>query len=134
LDDLENRVVQRGVMRSLLSHLRPYLPENPEVLISHRLDGRFSTPSLSLAVWSDTKSYSIHIDQVPDGVVLAAGMTATVQIDPRPSASSQESWRFATKKYREALPGDASSRAKPRRRAVAKAQCVSTSRNTTASL
>jgi multidrug resistance efflux pump len=27
----------------------------------------------------------IHIDQVPDGVVLAAGMTATVQIDPRPS-------------------------------------------------
>jgi RND family efflux transporter MFP subunit len=26
----------------------------------------------------------IHIDHVPDGVVLAAGMTATVQIDPRP--------------------------------------------------
>jgi multidrug resistance efflux pump len=26
----------------------------------------------------------IHIDQVPDGVVLATGMTATVQIDPRP--------------------------------------------------
>jgi multidrug resistance efflux pump len=26
----------------------------------------------------------IHIDQVPDGVILAAGMTATVQIDPRP--------------------------------------------------
>ena len=26
----------------------------------------------------------IHIDQVPDDVVLAAGMTATVQIDPRP--------------------------------------------------
>ncbi len=26
----------------------------------------------------------IHIDQVPDGVVLAAGMTATVQIDPGP--------------------------------------------------
>jgi multidrug resistance efflux pump len=25
----------------------------------------------------------IHIDQVPDGVVLAAGMTATVQIDPK---------------------------------------------------
>jgi multidrug resistance efflux pump len=25
----------------------------------------------------------IHIDQVPDGVVLATGMTATVQIDPR---------------------------------------------------
>ena len=25
----------------------------------------------------------VHIDQVPDGVVLAAGMTATVQIDPR---------------------------------------------------
>jgi multidrug resistance efflux pump len=26
----------------------------------------------------------IHIDQVPEGVVLAAGMTATVQFDPRP--------------------------------------------------
>ncbi len=26
----------------------------------------------------------IEIDQVPDGVVLVAGMTATVQIDPRP--------------------------------------------------
>jgi multidrug resistance efflux pump len=26
----------------------------------------------------------IHIDDVPEGVVLAAGMTATVQIDPRP--------------------------------------------------
>jgi multidrug resistance efflux pump len=26
----------------------------------------------------------VHIDQVPEGVVLAAGMTATVQIDPRP--------------------------------------------------
>src|SRR5713101_1376715 len=26
----------------------------------------------------------IHIDRVPEGVVLAAGMTATVQIDPRP--------------------------------------------------
>src|ERR1700722_7440982 len=27
----------------------------------------------------------IHIDQVPDGVRLVAGMTATVQIDPRPA-------------------------------------------------
>jgi RND family efflux transporter MFP subunit len=26
----------------------------------------------------------VHIDQVPEGVVLAVGMTATVQIDPRP--------------------------------------------------
>jgi multidrug resistance efflux pump len=26
----------------------------------------------------------IHIDQVPDGVRLVAGMTATVQIDPQP--------------------------------------------------
>ena len=26
----------------------------------------------------------IQIDQVPEGVVLVAGMTATVQIDPRP--------------------------------------------------
>jgi multidrug resistance efflux pump len=29
----------------------------------------------------------IHIDQVPDGVHLAAGMTATVQIDPRPATT-----------------------------------------------
>jgi hypothetical protein len=36
-----------------------------------------------------TKSYSIHIDQVPDGVVLAAGMTATVQIDPRPRQAAK---------------------------------------------
>ena len=28
----------------------------------------------------------IHIDIVPEGVVLAAGMTATVQVDPRPSS------------------------------------------------
>jgi multidrug resistance efflux pump len=28
----------------------------------------------------------IHIDQLPDGVRLVAGMTATVQIDPRPEA------------------------------------------------
>jgi multidrug resistance efflux pump len=28
----------------------------------------------------------IHIDEVPPGITLAAGMTATVQIDPRPSA------------------------------------------------
>jgi hypothetical protein len=26
----------------------------------------------------------IHIDAVPEGIVLAAGMTATVQIDPQP--------------------------------------------------
>jgi len=25
----------------------------------------------------------VHIDEVPEGVVLAAGMTATVQIDPQ---------------------------------------------------
>jgi hypothetical protein len=35
------------------------------------------------------KSYSIHIDQVPDDVVLAAGMTATVQIDPRPRQAAK---------------------------------------------
>ena len=29
----------------------------------------------------------IHIDEVPDGVVLAAGMTATVQIDQRPAST-----------------------------------------------
>jgi multidrug resistance efflux pump len=31
----------------------------------------------------------IHVDQVPDGVRLVAGMTATVQIDPRPGASKR---------------------------------------------
>jgi multidrug resistance efflux pump len=31
----------------------------------------------------------IHIDQVPDGVILAAGMTATVQIDPQPVRASE---------------------------------------------
>jgi RND family efflux transporter MFP subunit len=31
----------------------------------------------------------IRIDQVPDGVVLVAGMTATVQIDPRPVAPAR---------------------------------------------
>jgi multidrug resistance efflux pump len=31
----------------------------------------------------------IHIDQLPDGVRLVAGMTATVQIDPRPEASKR---------------------------------------------
>ncbi len=31
----------------------------------------------------------IHIDQVPDSVILAAGMTATVQINPRPRQPSQ---------------------------------------------
>jgi RND family efflux transporter MFP subunit len=31
----------------------------------------------------------VHIDQVPDGVRLVAGMTATVQIDPQPKASKR---------------------------------------------
>jgi multidrug resistance efflux pump len=31
----------------------------------------------------------IHIDQVPEGVVLAAGMTATVQIEPQPRQPSK---------------------------------------------
>ena len=31
----------------------------------------------------------IHIDEVPDGVVLAAGMTATMQIDPRPRPQAE---------------------------------------------
>jgi multidrug resistance efflux pump len=30
----------------------------------------------------------IHIDQVPDGIRLVAGMTATVQIDPPPGVAS----------------------------------------------
>jgi RND family efflux transporter MFP subunit len=32
----------------------------------------------------------VNIDQVPEGVVLSAGMTATVQIDPRPSSKTGE--------------------------------------------
>jgi len=31
----------------------------------------------------------VHIDHVPEGVVLAAGMTATVQIDPRPRPATR---------------------------------------------
>ena len=31
----------------------------------------------------------INIDQVPDGIRLAAGMTATVQIDSQPKASKR---------------------------------------------
>jgi multidrug resistance efflux pump len=30
----------------------------------------------------------IHIDEVPPGMVLSAGMTATVQVDPRPERPS----------------------------------------------
>ena len=32
----------------------------------------------------------VHIDQVPEGIVLSAGMTATVQIDPRPGSLPNE--------------------------------------------
>jgi hypothetical protein len=32
----------------------------------------------------------IEIDEVPKGVVLSAGMTATVQIDPRPEPAASE--------------------------------------------
>jgi len=31
----------------------------------------------------------IHLDEVPDGVRLVAGMTATVQIEPRPKPSAR---------------------------------------------
>jgi multidrug resistance efflux pump len=34
-------------------------------------------------------SVRVHIDEVPEGVVLAAGMTATVQINPHPRPSVQ---------------------------------------------
>ena len=37
----------------------------------------------------------VHIDQVPEGVVLSAGMTATVQIDPRPGSLPNEPARVA---------------------------------------
>ena len=32
----------------------------------------------------------IHLDRVPEGVVLAAGMTATVQVDPRPPSQQNK--------------------------------------------
>ena len=32
----------------------------------------------------------VHIEQVPEGVVLSPGMTATVQIDPRPGSLPNE--------------------------------------------
>jgi multidrug resistance efflux pump len=31
----------------------------------------------------------IHIDKVPDGVLLVAGQTATVQVDPQPKPSGR---------------------------------------------
>jgi RND family efflux transporter MFP subunit len=37
----------------------------------------------------------VHIDNVPEGVVLSAGMTATVQIDPRPRQLPNEPARIA---------------------------------------
>ena len=37
----------------------------------------------------------VHIDQVPEGVVLSAGMTATVQIDPGPASLPNEPARVA---------------------------------------
>ena len=37
----------------------------------------------------------VHIDQVPEGVDLSAGMTATVQIDPRPRQLANEPARAA---------------------------------------
>jgi hypothetical protein len=44
----------------------------------------------------------IAIDQVPDGVRLVAGMTATVQIDPRPGRPSDQSERNTKRAW--ALP------------------------------
>jgi multidrug resistance efflux pump len=31
----------------------------------------------------------IHVDSVPEGITLVAGMTATVQIDPSPGAPAR---------------------------------------------
>ena len=125
--------MQRGAMRSLLSHLRPYLPENPEVLISHRLDRRFP---LSLAVWSAVRArpekgheelFNPHRSGARRG---GAGSRHDGDRADRSSTSTsgQMSWRFATKKYRKALPGDVSSRAKPRRRGLRRAPATGSPR------
>jgi len=42
-----------------------------------------STPIFTWVRLAQRIPVRIHIDQVPEGVVLAAGMTATVQIDPQ---------------------------------------------------
>src|SRR5262249_50702369 len=105
-------------MRSLLSHLRPYLPENPKVLISHRLDGRFP---LSLAVWSAVRARpeTGHEELFnPHQSGARRGGAGSRHDGDRAGRSSTS----------------ASGQAKPRRRTVAKAQCVSKSRSTTASL
>ena len=86
-------------------HLRPYLPENPEVLISHRLDGLLP---LSLAVWSAVrarpeKAHEELFNPHRSGARRrgAGGRDDGDRADrSSTSASGQVSWRFATKKYR----------------------------------
>jgi multidrug resistance efflux pump len=46
-------------------------------------------PIFTWMVLAQRNPVRIVIDQVPEGVVLAAGMTATVQIDPRPEPSAK---------------------------------------------
>ena len=46
----------------------------------------------------------IEIDQVPDGVVLVAGMTATVQIDPQTAPASQVNRESSTEPTCPLLP------------------------------
>ncbi len=42
------------------------------------------------APWTRDGTVRVYVvDEVPEGVVLAAGMTATVQIDPRPRPQAQ---------------------------------------------
>jgi hypothetical protein len=53
----------------------------------HRL-GRESNPIFTWVRLAQRVPVRIRIDQVPDGVRLAAGMTATVQVDPRPERPS----------------------------------------------
>ena len=52
-------------------------PDGPELLVN-------ANPTFEWVRLAQRIPVRIHIDQVPEGVVLAAGMTATVQIDPRP--------------------------------------------------
>ena len=46
-------------------------------------------PDLHLGAPCPTHPSDVHIDEVPEGVFLSAGMTATVQIDPRPQPQAK---------------------------------------------
>jgi hypothetical protein len=47
------------------------------------IKGRYRQPHLHLGALGAAHPVSVHIDETPPSVILAAGMTATVEIDDR---------------------------------------------------